>query len=419
MTEARITRRQALGVIGATVLTADALIRPRNVLAQSPLPSASPSEQPSLQPEIPVYLTPEMQVRTSAEFSDMYREFTDLFVIKAGKGRLRTIYDMDPQHTRTAMEYQGMAELFALYAGDTQTAEQLFKYDDKYKQKSGLTPWLIGDNGKVADQTVVSAPMMHMAAARLLSPDSERQNEGRDMLQSLIDNEVIRPDIHVPQAFHWIPGSYDYTNPAYWSPLFLEWFSEQDPSWSEVSQGTRKFMAKVDARIDNGEYAYFPQFTNMEGEVQPDPGGNPPFIGYDAPWLAIQQGLGAIHCEDPVARQDAARQLSYADKFFYSKIALKDDSGNVTGYDIDGLKDGYNLDGSLTDGQHWPKTAWASAAVVASIVSPNEAYRDYMFDQLINLPHPTGNAFNDFIRNFALLAFSGKMEGLKPQPSNE
>lgn len=424
-----LSRRQFFGVMGAVVgaLTADYLVRSQNASAQTPTlspqpiicesPQPSPSEQLSLSSELPIHLTPEMQGRASEAFDQGYQVFKSLYLIDAGDGALRTQFDAEKQGSDTAFEYQSIAEIFAVYQGDFDTLDRFYRYDDRYRQPNGLTPWWIGSNGKVKDETVVSNVSMYMAYARLISPDEERKQDGREILQGLVDTSTINPDTDIPQAFHW-PDSHNLTNPAFWSPYILERFAQVDPYWNQVSEATRKLMAKVDRKIEKGDWVYFPKWIDMEGHLTPKDEVPPPpvwgVVDYDASYVPLNQAMGALYCEDPVARVDARKQLSITNDFFYSKIAIRNSKGDVIDYNINRLLDGYDLfTGKKTPGQHWPLTAWSSSAAVASIVSEDQNYREYMFEMLMNMPLPSDHPFNDLMRNFSLLILSGKMEEVK------
>ena len=435
-----LSRRQLLGAVATGALTADYLVRSGNASAQTPSlspqpiicesPQPSPSEQPSRSPELSIYLTPEMQERASEAFDEGYRVFKSRYLIKAGDGALRTQFDGQKEGSDTAFEYQSIAEIFAAYAGDFDTLRKFYKYDDRYKQRNGLTPWWIGSNGKVKDETVVSNVSMYMAFARLISPDEERKQEGREILQGLVDTDTINPDTDIPQAFHW-PDSYNLTNPAFWSPYLLEQFAQAEPYWNQVSEATRKLMAEVDRKIEKGDWVYFPKWVDMKGHLTPKDEVPPPpiwgVIDYDASYVPLNQAMGAIYCEDPIARDDARKQLAIANEFFYSKIAIKD-SGKVVGYDASNLLDGYDLKTGdpkkiengkvITDDDHpelfWDETAWTSAAAVASIASNDPEYRQYMFKTLMNMSPASDHPFNALMRTFSVLILSGRMGEAKP-----
>lgn len=371
---------------------------------------------------ISLNISPEIQETAGHAFTQAYEELKSHYTFDAGDGALRLQYGQNPESSEAAIEYQTLGELMALYVGDFEYAEGLMKFDDRHKQPNGLYPWKIEKNGEPADYgTVVSDVMIRLASARLMSPNTQRQEEGKAVLQSMKDNELVDPKTHLFRAFDW-DDQPNLANPAYPNPLFIEQFAKIDPEYAEVAQATREWMGKIDALIESGKVAYFPSWIDLQGRVT-DNEGEEAKITYYAPYVALNQALGALYCEDPIARADAAKQLSLANDFFYGKIAKTDENGNIE-YDSDRLKDGYLLNGKLDKSEdRYADTAFTSAAALASITSEDPAYREYMFDVLLNIPHPAYEPFNDYIRTFALLALSGKIgqpiQETQPTPAPE
>ncbi len=367
-------------------------------------------------------VTPEMQEAASQAFTEAYGELKSHYTFDAGDGALRLQYSQDPENLEAAIEYQTLGELMALYVGDFEYAEGLMRFDDIYKQSNELYPWKINKNGEPADYgTVVSDTMIRLAAARLMSPSAVRQTEGRALLQSMKDNELVDPKTKLFRAFDW-DDQPNLANPAYPNPLFIEQFAKIDPEYAEVAEATRKWMGKIDALIESGKIVFFPSWVDLKGRVT-DNEGEEAKITYYAPYVTLNQTLGALYCENPIARADATKQLSLANDFFYGKIARTDENGNIE-YDSDRLVDGYLLNGKVDRSEdRYTKTAFTSAAALASIVSEDPAYREYMFNILLNLPHPAYEPFNDYVRTFALLALSGKMgqqiPEIQPTPTPE
>ncbi len=415
MLETQMTRREALAVIGGTIL-AGMISNNSKTIASEPsesptlpyptgeiTPAATPRKReiPSL---VEINLPLEFQERASEEFMRGYEEFKFQYLIDAGDGALRTLHD--PESENTSFEVQSIGEFLALYAGDFETAERMFQYDDRYRQPDGLTPWLIDRNGDIEDDTVVSPVMMFMAAARLLSPNEARKEEGREILESIKTSGIITPE-NLIQGFQgeW---SNNLTNPAYWNTYFLELFGKVDPYWNDVAQSSRNLMDNVAQQIADGEIIYYPNWIDFEGKPTNGPLGEKPEINYDAAYIPFQQAHGALNSENMDVRNHASIQLFMANNFFYDVI-----KGRNSDFKINRLLDGYELDGTVKKGKRWAQTAFTSGAAVASIASSDEAYRDYMFNALVNIPFPA-YPFNDYMKLFALLTLSGKMQELKP-----
>lgn len=392
-----------LGLLGGGAVVLDSCFSPPSEVVQSgiPAPETTVELTPTISLELP--LTPDMKKEASAAFDGAYEEIKRRYLRDAGNGALRVVHD--PSANDTALEGQAQGELFALYQGDMETLERLFAYDDRYQKENGLKPWWIYANGEVADQTAVSAVMMNLAAVRVLS--SSRQDEGKEMLLN-IRKHLIDQTTWLPKAFDTVGSAY-LTNPAYWNPLFLELFSTVDPDWNNVIQACRTYEDEMKKKIEAGELAYPPNWTDFQANPTNGPSGEP-IITYDASYLPLNHAQAALYCTDGEARRHSAEQLRMYNEFFYNIIAKKDQNGNVT-YNSDNLKDNYNLDGTIRpkqNGELYSDTAFFSAAAVASLASSDKAYRDMMFEKLINL-QTKNYPFNDYQRASSLLTLSGKM----------
>lgn len=333
-----------------------------------------------------------------------YEVFRSNFVIDAGQGALRVIHS--PEVRDTSFEMQSLGEIFAFYAGDEQTFDSLIAYDRRYLDERGLAPWHINADGTVADETIVSNVMMTMAWIRLQSDNQEYREEGLRILGG-IERYLINPDTNIPTAFHW-PDSRNLTNPAYLNLFFMEEFAQYNPYWEEVAQASGELMESIGQKIDNGEIASFPNWVDMDGNpVSEADTGVTLGINYDIVYVTLQQAQEALMGENQDLIDNATAQLVRLNDFFYSKIAIQ--GGESITYDLDNLLDGYNLDGSVnTDETRWARTAWASAAAVASLVSEDDEYISYMIAALPSLP--VDYPFNQYVRTYTNLVLSHAMD---------
>lgn len=402
-------------------------------------------------------ITPEIQTEMSHEFDALYQIVKKERFIPAGDDALRVQYGQDRNSDLAALEYQAFGELLAIYSGDYETAERLMKFDDRYTYTNtgdsdlpdGLTPWEvhisdIGNERDVAniwegkkrkkdgevnwadmsDPTVVSNVMMYMAYARILHEDPARQAQGEDILAKMAENGMIDSGNgkNVPQAFHWADSD-NLTNPAFLSVVLLETAARISPEWTNTPADTKEFLGKIDERIRNGEYAAAPNWVDIEGNPRNNESSKP-VINYDIAYFVLNNLHTALYSEDPTSQDDAISHLDVVNGFFQDKIAVKDEAGNVTGYDSDRLKDGYKLNGSLDKSEdRYSNTAFTTAAFMASLVSTDEAYRAHMLEAFRNLDKPTWEPINDLFNVAAagLIGgrFTGDAEAVKPTPAPE
>ncbi|KKS97670.1 MAG: hypothetical protein UV73_C0006G0024 [Candidatus Gottesmanbacteria bacterium GW2011_GWA2_43_14] len=306
-----------------------------------------------------------------------------------------------------SMESQVFGELFAHFAQDDEAFHQLTKLDRNYIDERGLAPWLIYAKGG-EDETVVTGVMMSMAWVRLQRPEPEYQEEGRKILEGIKEFSIDKQYL-IPKPFHW-EGFDGTANPASPSPLFLEDFAKVDPYWAEVAANTRGLMDKIGNQIEEGSLASFPTLVDMaEGKPAYDADLGEPHIDYDIAYTTLNQLMGLLYCEDEAARKNAREQLILLDRFYYGKIARQEDNGDTT-YDIEGLKDGYLLNGEIDESEtRYSRTAWTMAAAAASLTSEDSEYRKFMLDEVLpNLP--TSYSFNQYIHTFTNLVLSGRMK---------
>lgn len=367
---------------------------------KTPIPTGTTTEPPILKNRL--VINTETQKLASEAFDQGYLELKSRYLLDAGDGALRVLYD--PEKNDSAAEVNAYGMLFAVYSGDKETFDGLWRYTERYTNSRGLPSWLTDSRGRVVDENSVFDCNEDIAFALLIADD--RQWGGyRDVADKLIKNMFI----HNIEEGTFIPkggdvwGGSELTNPSYYDPYHYDTFSQFDPRWKNVSEACRTVMNKVNLKIQSGEIKYYSDWVDANGNPVSDPGNAPPSIGYDVTRIPLRQFKAAVLLSDETEQQHALQQVEIANNFFEPII-----TGNRTNgpFDIDALKDGYTLKGIPT-GQ-WPRTAFASAAAVAAMVSKNEAYTRYMFEQLIGLP--TDYTFNAYIRLLALLTLSGRIQ---------
>lgn len=345
-------------------------------------------------------VNPDLQNRAAEAFSQEYRQFVSRYVLDGGNSSKRVIYDPDKQNSSSEVNAYGM--ICALFANDKATFDGLWSYTKQYMNSVGLPSWLIDSRGIVTDTNSVFDANEDIVFA-LLAADAKWGNTGKegykDSAIQLLNNIMlhnIESDTFIPKGGDSWGGS-GQTDPSYFDPYYYSVFSRYDQRWNNVLTASEVVMDKVNRNILQGRMSYYSDWVNASGEPVSGPDNIPPSIRYDMTRIPLRQMKASIALSNNHA-DHARQQLIVANNFFQPIISRNGE------FDIDRLKDGYRLDGTVT-GQY-SKTAFASAAAVAAMMSDSANYKNYMYEQLLQLP--TDYPYNDYIKLLALLTLSGK-----------
>jgi hypothetical protein len=400
----KITRRRFMQLAATVGLSAALAACQRGEPTPTPYPAVPSDYADTNIPQTEPYTIPDVMHETAERtFSDNYQNLVSEKLIPLADGSLYALHN--PDGSNASMEMQGHAEIFAAAIGDSDTLDRLIAFDNhpEFIKPNGLRTWEVSPHGNVLDHTSVADTMITLATARILSNREHLIEEGIAMATSIKDN-LVNPQTRVIRAFDSADAN-DLTNPSYWSRYLLQIFAEHDPDWIEIGEASDNLVAKVRRRVENGDYASFPKWVNMDGEYTQPPWDHDPAIAYDTTRIPPWQMLTVNRSTDPNIRNEALRNLQAADRFYYSKILQQDGS-----YDIQALLDGYNIDGTLynPDGSnHWPLTAFASAAAAAAMVSPDNDYQHYMIQAYPDIP--TDYPFNAYLHTWTALSLTERL----------
>lgn len=358
-----ISRRNALigAGVGAASLTFAVYVLER-------LTSTTPPEMHAL--------TKEQQQQMQQLFTDCFKGLKESYLVDAGGGALRTIYD--PEKQNTDAEVQAYSMLSAVHAGDHETLDRLWTYQKRYRNNVGTISWLMDSNGNVAGADSAFDSTQDTAAALVLAHRKGWKggyaDEAKSLLQSSMKAE-IEPATYIPRGGSYGGGS-EATDPSYYDPYaYEELFAGYDKKWLQVAEACRNVMDKTAERIKRGEIKSYPDWVDASG--QPVAGvEKTPQIGYDSTRVSLRQ-LQAARLLRGASKQHALKQLGLYNTFYEGIVS------NGGGYDIGRIVDGYTIAGKPTG--HNTYTCFASAAVAASFASEDAGYRNYMLSQLPSL----------------------------------
>jgi Glycosyl hydrolases family 8/Carbohydrate binding domain (family 11) len=179
----------------------------------------------------------------------------------------------------TISEGHGYGMLLAAYMGDKKTFDALEAYRRAYLNRNGVMPWVISQDGVVADSGAATDADEDMALALLVA--EKRWGGYATPLSSLltaIKTHMVEP-AGCPHAYllkpadiplSWWPVSY----PSYHAPAWYKAFATHtgDAFWSQVREKTYQYLASIDANpaYQNGSTGLLPDRTKPDGSLDND-----------------------------------------------------------------------------------------------------------------------------------------------------
>jgi hypothetical protein len=179
----------------------------------------------------------------------------------------------------TISEGHAYGMLLAAYMGDRKTFDALEAYRRAYLNRNGVMPWVIGQDGVVADSGAATDADEDMALALLVA--QKRWGGYSTPLSALltaIRTHMVEP-AGSPHAYllkpadmplSWWPVSF----PSYHSPAWYKAFATHtgDGFWTQVADKSYAYLAAIDANpaYGNGSTGLLPDRTKPDGSLDSD-----------------------------------------------------------------------------------------------------------------------------------------------------
>lgn len=312
----------------------------------------------------------------------------------------------------TISEGHAYGMLLAAYMGDKKTFDALEAYRVAHRNANGLMPWVIDQNGVVADSGAASDADEDIAFALLLA--DQRWGGYWTPMNSVLT--AIKTHMVYPagSAYPYLlksgdDGWWDDIHPGYMAPAWYKAFATYtgDAFWTSVTNRSYQYLADIDANAAyaNASTGLLPDRTaDGSGTVDPDTAAR--WFSWNAiraPWRLAADA--AWNCDTR-----ASGRVNKMNAFF---------SGSGPGQGYMQIGSVYTTGGSFldddlyggTDRQPWFYGPLTSAALLSS----NGTYKQGMWDQTMGMTD--FSAYGHELGLLGLLLASGNMyDPLAGQP---
>jgi endo-1,4-beta-D-glucanase Y len=290
--------------------------------------------------------------------------------------------------------------LIAVYMNEQELFDRLWRYEQRFLDAQGLMHWHINAAGTmVVGEGAASDADEDMAWAMLMA---DRQWGGggtlgtnyidiaRDLIDKMWNHEVLDGKAFLPGDQF---GDWQTLNISYFTPNYFRLFGEisGNGGWNDVVVTSYDVMeASLKPEYGNQDNGLVPAWSTSEGS--PNAGAWGPYSEapthhqYDSCRTPFRIGLD--YCFN-----GEARSKSYLDKIigFYSSLG------------VDGMTDGYNLDGTPRPQFGGLSAAFVGPAAVGAMSdSTHQGFLDAAYDRLKTSELLVGGEYYD--RSWTVLA---------------
>lgn len=179
----------------------------------------------------------------------------------------------------TISEGHAYGMLLAAYMGDKKTFDAMEAYRMAYRNRNGVMPWVIGQDGVVADSGAATDADEDMALALLVAHKRwGGYSAPLTALLTAIRTHMVEP-AGSPHAYlvkgadmplAWWPVSF----PSYHAPAWYKAFATYtgDAFWTQVADKSYAYLASIDANpaYQNGATGLLPGRTKPDGSLDDD-----------------------------------------------------------------------------------------------------------------------------------------------------
>lgn len=305
----------------------------------------------------------------------------------------------------TISEGHAYGMLLAAYMGDKKTFDALEAYRKAYVNRNGLMPWVITQNGVVADSGAASDADEDIAFALLLA---DRRWGGYwtalNTLLTAIKTHMVEP-AGSTHAYLFKPGDmplswWPVIFPGYMSPAWYKAFATYtgDPFWNQVSDKSYAYLAGIDAiaAYGNGATGLLPDRTKPDGSLDTDPTMHRfSWNAIRAPWRLAADA--AWNCDSR-----ATGRINRMNAFF---------NGTGPGKGPTGIGSVYRTDGEFLDDDLYggpDRSPWFYGPLTsAALLSSDGTYKQGMWTETVGMT--TFARYGHELGLLGLLLASGNM----------
>ncbi|WP_024834594.1 glycosyl hydrolase family 8 [Ruminiclostridium josui] len=297
----------------------------------------------------------------------------------------------------TVSEGLGYGMLLAVYFGEQQLFDDLYRYVKVFLNSNGLMSWRIDANGNIMGQNAIGAATdadEDIAVSLVFahkkwgtSGGFNYQTEAKNYINNIY-NKMVEPGTYVLKPGDMWGGS-DVTNPSYFAPAWYRIFADFTGNSGWINVANKCYEIADKAR--NSNTGLVPDWCTANGT--PASGQ-----GYDFYYDAIRyQWRTAID----YSWYGTAKAKTHCDAIsnFFKNIGYAN------------IKDGYTLSGSQISANH--TATFVSCAAAAAMTGTDATYAKNIYNECVKVKD-TGNYtyFGNTLRMMILLYTTGNFPNL-------
>ena len=276
--------------------------------------------------------------------SEAYQAWYGATVTAEGAGGFLRIEKPDSGSVigSTVSEGIGYGMILAVYMGDQDLFDNLWKYEQSHLNDHGLMDWEIGPDNQITsgghgaatdgDEDMAWALVM---ADRQWGGSGSLDRTYLDHAKALIDL-ILQYEVDVARGYLLKPGDQwgdvDITNISYFAPAYYRVFGQvsgKADEWNQVIAGNYDILERsLNAASGNQDNGLVPAWCNSAGEPVEAFGGAPTHFQNDSTRTPFRVGQDYCYFGEPRAKAYLAKISS-----FYAGIGA---SAIVDGYELDG-----------------------------------------------------------------------------------